>query len=73
MDRFVRKLLGLDLKLQQYRQGGAFVRAVVEAVGVDGFNHVWTSPETLPTRAEIADPKAWMRRVLGDPVLGPAA
>jgi coenzyme F420 biosynthesis associated uncharacterized protein len=73
LDRLVRRLLGLDLKMQQYRQGGAFVRAVVEAVGVDGFNHVWTSPETLPTRAEITDPKAWMRRVLGDPVLGPAA
>jgi coenzyme F420 biosynthesis associated uncharacterized protein len=73
LDRFVRRLLGLDLKLQQYRQGGAFVRAVVEAVGVDGFNHVWTSPETLPTRAEIADPPAWMRRVLGTPALpGPA-
>jgi coenzyme F420 biosynthesis associated uncharacterized protein len=65
LDRFVRRLLGLDLKLQQYRQGGAFVRAIVDRVGVDGFNRVWTSPETLPTRAEIADPAAWMRRVLG--------
>ena len=52
LDRLVRRLLGLDLKMQQYRQGGAFVRAVVEAVGVDGFNRVWTSPETLPTRLE---------------------
>jgi coenzyme F420 biosynthesis associated uncharacterized protein len=66
LDRLVRRLLGLDLKMQQYRQGGAFVRAIVEAVGVDGFNQVWTSPETLPTRAEISDPKAWMARVLGD-------
>jgi coenzyme F420 biosynthesis associated uncharacterized protein len=72
VDRLVRRLLGLDLKMQQYRQGGKFVRAVVDAVGVDGFNQVWTSPETLPTRAEIADPKAWMSRVLGDPVLDPA-
>jgi coenzyme F420 biosynthesis associated uncharacterized protein len=64
LDRFVRRLLGLDLKMQQYRQGGAFVRAVVEAAGVDGFNRVWTSPETLPTRAEISDPKGWMARVL---------
>ncbi|HSP37888.1 MAG TPA: zinc-dependent metalloprotease [Frankiaceae bacterium] len=73
LDRLVRRLLGLDLKMQQYRQGGAFVRAVVEAVGVDGFNEVWTSPETLPTRAEISDPKAWMQRVLAAPVLGPTA
>jgi coenzyme F420 biosynthesis associated uncharacterized protein len=67
IDRFVRRLLGLDLKMQQYRQGGAFVRAVVEAVGVEGFNQVWSSPATLPTRAEIADPKAWMARVLPVP------
>jgi coenzyme F420 biosynthesis associated uncharacterized protein len=65
IDRFVRRLLGLDLKLQQYKQGGAFVRAVVAEVGVDGFNLVWQSPATLPTRAELADPSAWMSRVPG--------
>jgi coenzyme F420 biosynthesis associated uncharacterized protein len=67
LDRFVRRLLGLDLKLQQYRQGGAFVRSVVAVAGVDGFNEVWRSPESAPTRAEIADPGAWTRRVLGIP------
>src|SRR3954452_20805144 len=66
IDRFLRRMLGLDLKLQQYRQGRAFVLAVFEVAGLDGFNRVWTSPETLPTRAEIADPKAWMNRVLTD-------
>jgi coenzyme F420 biosynthesis associated uncharacterized protein len=65
LDRFVRRLLGLDMKLRQYRQGGAFVRAVVAEVGVDGFNLVWQSPATLPSQAEIADPGAWMARVLG--------
>ncbi|WP_018636198.1 zinc-dependent metalloprotease [Parafrankia elaeagni] len=65
IDRFLRRLLGLDLKMQQYRQGGAFVRAVVAEVGVGGFNHVWQSPQTLPTRPELADPGAWMLRVLG--------
>src|SRR5262249_26973911 len=65
IDRFIRRLLGLDLKLRQYRQGGAFVRAVVAHAGVDGFNTVWESPETLPRRSEFADPNAWMVRVLG--------
>ncbi|CAO5257068.1 zinc-dependent metalloprotease [Frankia sp. AgKG'84/4] len=65
VDRFIRRLLGLDLKLQQYRQGGAFVRAVVAEAGVGGFNTVWESPATLPTRAELTDPTAWMQRVLG--------
>ena len=39
LDRLVRRLLGLDLKMQQYRQGGAFVRAVVERVGVKRIQH----------------------------------
>jgi uncharacterized protein (DUF2342 family) len=30
------------------------------------FNTVWTSPETLPTLAEITDPDAWVARVLAD-------
>ncbi len=70
LDRVIRRLLGLDMKLQQYRQGGAFVRAVVARVGVRGFNTVWESPQTLPTRAELAAPDAWLTRVLG---LSPAA
>jgi coenzyme F420 biosynthesis associated uncharacterized protein len=70
LDRAIRRLLGLDLKLQQYRQGGAFVRAVVKRVGVSGFNTVWESPQTLPSRAELAAPEAWLTRVLG---LTPAA
>ena len=61
--RVLRLLLGLDLKLAQYREGAGFVRAVRDRVGTDGFNAVWTSPETLPTAAEIADPAAWVARV----------
>ena len=51
--------------MRQYRDGAAFVRAVQDRVGVDGFNAVWTSPDTLPTAREIADPRAWVRRVHG--------
>jgi len=65
IDRLLRSLLGMDMKLAQYVKGGAFVGAVVDRVGMAAFNTVWTSPETLPTRAEIADPSAWVRRVLG--------
>ncbi|WSQ10925.1 zinc-dependent metalloprotease [Streptomyces sp. NBC_01231] len=63
LDLALRKLLGLDAKLRQYRDGERFVRAVVDQVGVDGFNRVWTSPNTLPTKAEIAKPADWVARV----------
>ncbi|MDT0439774.1 MULTISPECIES: zinc-dependent metalloprotease [Streptomyces] len=63
LDGALRKLLGLDAKLRQYRDGERFVRAVVEEVGMEGFNRVWTSPNTLPTKTEIAKPADWVARV----------
>ncbi|KQX45628.1 coenzyme F420 biosynthesis-associated protein [Streptomyces sp. Root66D1] len=63
VDLALRKLLGLDAKLRQYRDGERFVRAVVDEVGMDGFNRVWTSPNTLPTKTEIAAPADWIARV----------
>ncbi|WP_068321219.1 zinc-dependent metalloprotease [Janibacter terrae] len=65
VDRLLRRLLGLEAKMRQYRDGATFVRTVQEVVGVDGFNAVWTSPETLPTAREITDPTTWVRRVHG--------
>jgi coenzyme F420 biosynthesis associated uncharacterized protein len=62
-DALLRKVLGLDAKLRQYRDGERFVRAVVGEVGMDGFNRIWTSPNTLPTMAEIEQPATWVRRV----------
>ena len=64
-DRILRSLLGVDAKIRQYAQGAAFTRHVVGTVGMDGFNAVWTSPSHLPSRAEITDPAAWLRRVHG--------
>ena len=65
VDRVLRRLLGLDTKLAQYRDGAAFVRAVRKEVGLDGLNAVWTSADHLPLPQEIVDPRAWVRRVHG--------
>jgi coenzyme F420 biosynthesis associated uncharacterized protein len=61
----LRAVLGMDVKLAQYREGAAFVRAVRRRVGTDGLNAVWTGVDALPSAAEIADPAAWVRRVHG--------
>lgn len=71
LDKVVRRLLGMEAKLRQYKDGAAFVRGVVDRVGLDDFNAVWTSPETLPTPAEIADPGRWVDRVHGPRAVGP--
>ena len=64
LDRVLRKALGLDVKMAQYRDGAKFVRGVVEKVGMPEFNAVWEGSENLPSKAEIADPDAWVARVL---------
>ena len=64
-DRVIRQLFGLDMKMRQYAEGSVFVAAVVERVGMADFNRIWEGPHTLPTRAEITDPQAWIVRVLG--------
>ena len=63
MDRLLRALLGVEAKVRQYAVGSAFTAHVVLAAGMDGFNRVWESPETLPTRAELAEPASWVRRL----------
>jgi coenzyme F420 biosynthesis associated uncharacterized protein len=64
-DRVLRRLLGLEAKMRQYRDGAVFVRSVVDQVGMDGFNRVWESPDTLPKPTEIETPSAWVARVHG--------
>ena len=64
-DFVARKLLGMDAKMAQYRDGAAFVRAVRARGGWDLLNAVWATPAHLPTALEIADPHAWIRRVHG--------
>jgi coenzyme F420 biosynthesis associated uncharacterized protein len=63
LDRFLRRLLGLEAKMAQYRDGAVFVRAVVDKVGMEGFNAVWAEADNLPTLAEIHDPDSWVARV----------
>lgn len=59
----IKRLIGLDAKLRQYREGAHFVRTVQAAMGNDGFSRVWISPETLPSATEIAMPDLWINRM----------
>ena len=65
VDRVIRRLLGLEAKMRQYRDGAVFVRAVTDQAGHDGFNAVWAAPENLPSRSEILSPSSWVRRIHG--------
>jgi coenzyme F420 biosynthesis associated uncharacterized protein len=73
LSRMFAKLLGLELKLRQYEQGKAFCDAVVERVGTEGLQHVFSGPDALPTLQELNDAPAWLRRVGLDGALPEAA
>ena len=64
LDRLLRRLLGFDAKMAQYRDGAHFVSSVVDKVGMAEFNAVWERAEHLPTKAELSDPESWVARVL---------
>lgn len=63
IEKFIRSLLGLDAKMRQYSDGSKFVREVVDAAGMQGFNKVWESADHLPTEPEIHDSKLWLDRM----------
>jgi coenzyme F420 biosynthesis associated uncharacterized protein len=60
--RLLERLLGLELKLRQYRLGRSFCDAVVARGGIETLNRVWSGPAALPTLAELEAPDAWLAR-----------
>ena len=63
LDAIVSTLLGLDMKLRQYRLGKRFADAVVRGAGIEGLNAVWRAPDALPDGAELEHPERWLARM----------
>ena len=63
LDSIVSKLLGLEMKLAQYRRGKAFADEVVSRAGIKTLNRAWSGPEALPSAAELDSPAEWIERV----------
>jgi coenzyme F420 biosynthesis associated uncharacterized protein len=62
-EQAILRLTGMDLKLEQYKKGERFVRAVAEAGGPTALRRLWEGPETLPRPDEIGQPERWLARV----------
>ena len=63
-ERAMLRLTGMDLKLEQYKKGETFVRAIADARGPAALTRLWDGPETLPRDGEIEAPERWIARVL---------
>lgn len=60
---WVQKLLGLDIKYAQYREGGKFCHDVIDATDVATLNRAFSAPELLPSLSELREPQRWLDRI----------
>jgi coenzyme F420 biosynthesis associated uncharacterized protein len=67
LEQLIWKLTGLDLKLQQYKRGEAFCRAIFDQHGLAALNRVWDGEDSMPTLTELGKPAAWYRRLVSQP------
>ena len=61
--RLLRRVLGFELKREQYERGRAFFDAVAAERGLSGASRVWEDPELLPSERELEEPARWLARV----------
>jgi len=62
-DRFVERLLGLELTQAAYDRGSAFISGVVERAGDSALERLWRDERELPTPAEVDAPGLWLARI----------
>lgn len=62
-DRFVERLLGLELTQPAYDRGANFIDGVVERSGWEALERLWRSERELPTPAEVDAPGLWLARI----------
>ncbi|MGH2554750.1 MAG: zinc-dependent metalloprotease, partial [Actinomycetota bacterium] len=57
------RLLGLEMKRDQYRLGREFCAKVAELTDDATLARVWESPEALPSMPELEEPTLWLARM----------
>lgn len=62
-ERAVERLLGIDVKAEQYRLGRAFCDHVAEATDEATLARMWASAEALPSMPELEEPRLWLARM----------
>jgi uncharacterized protein (DUF2342 family) len=62
-DRALERLLGLEMKQDQYRLGEAFCARVTELTDEATLARMWDSAESLPSMPELEEPSLWLARM----------
>jgi putative hydrolase len=62
-DRFVERLLGLELTQATYDRGSRFVAGVIERAGPGGLARLWEGDRMIPSPPEVDAPGLWLARI----------
>jgi uncharacterized protein (DUF2342 family) len=61
-DPVFERLLGIEMKREQYVQGAKFCDTVVELTDEATLASMWDSVEAMPSLPEIEEPRLWLAR-----------
>jgi len=62
VDPVLERLLGIEVKREQYRLGRAFCDTVVELTDEATLSRMWSDADALPSLPEIEEPRLWLAR-----------
>jgi putative hydrolase len=62
VDPVFERLLGIEVKREQYRMGRAFCDTVVELTDEGTLSRMWDSADALPSMPELEEPRLWLAR-----------
>ncbi|HET7309403.1 MAG TPA: zinc-dependent metalloprotease [Actinomycetota bacterium] len=62
VDPVFERLLGIEVKREQYRLGRSFCDTVVELTNEATLARIWDSAEALPSMPELEEPRLWLAR-----------
>ena len=63
-DPVFERLLGVDMKREQYRKGRAFCEFVVEQTDEATLTRMWESADAMPSLPELDEPRLWLARTV---------
>jgi putative hydrolase len=63
-DPVFERLLGIEMKREQYRLGRAFCDTVAELSDEATLARMWDTSESLPSLPELAEPRLWLARTV---------
>ncbi|MGZ8613790.1 MAG: zinc-dependent metalloprotease [Actinomycetota bacterium] len=63
-DPVFERLLGVEMKREQYEAGRAFCDTVVSLTDEATLSRMWESAEAMPSLPEVAEPRLWLARTV---------